>query len=38
LGHHVHHSPDQRHLPGQEQPKCHCWVNVTPCVTKKVLC
>jgi len=31
LSHHVHDGSDQRHLASQEQPKCHCWVNVTPC-------
>ena len=31
LSHHVQDSPDQRHLTSQEQPKCHCWVDVTPC-------
>ena len=31
LSHHVHHSPEQRHLASQEQPESHGRVNVTPC-------
>lgn len=33
LRHHVHHRPDQRHLPRQEQPKRHRRVDMTTCST-----
>lgn len=28
LRHHVQQCPEQRHSPGQKQPKSHCWINV----------
>ena len=31
LSHHVSNGSDQWDLASQEQTKCHCWVNVTPC-------
>lgn len=33
LHYHVKHSPGQRELPCQQQPKSHCWVNMTSCTT-----
>ena len=32
LSNHVQYGSDQGHLPSQEKPKGHCWIDVSPCI------